>query len=206
MHLHGVPDHVRVHQPAWWRLFLGPGPGGGSLATETRRPGPGQYQGHVSNVQVDVSKWLRKLPPKPDELGIVLVKRRTRGALGGAARPPFRIRPYVIYQAILRLRQEQQGMGRRAGGGAGLLTGGSQTPRLIFQRGLVAPVWPAPPRTAGIPNSYADVEIDEAVLREHYGWEPGVDASYEHEISPRELEVECEAEDCPPGDQTTFLE
>ncbi len=58
---------------------------------------------------------------------------------------------------------------------------------------------------AGIPNSYADVEIDEAVLRDYYGWSPGVDASYEHEISPRELEVACEAEDSPPVDQATFL-
>ncbi len=153
---------------------------------------------------MDVSTWLRKLPPKPDELGIVLVKRRTRGAMGGAARPPFRIRPYVIYQAILRLRHEQQGMARRPGG-TGLLTGGSQPPRLILRRGLAAPVWRGPPRPAGIPNSYADVEIDEAVLREYYGWGPGVGASYEHEISPRELEVECDAEDSPPVDQKTFL-
>ncbi len=116
---------------------------------EARRLGPAHYQGHVSNVQVDVSKWLRKLPPKPDELGIVLVKRRTRGAMGGAARPPFRIRPYVIYQAILRLRHEQQGMARRPGG-TGLLTGGSQPPRLIFPRGLVAPVERLAPR--GLPE------------------------------------------------------
>ncbi len=49
------------------------------------------------------------------------------------------------------------------------------------------------------------MEIDEAVLREYYGWQPDrEDPSYEHEISPRELEVSCEADECPPVDQPTF--
>jgi len=129
------------------------GPGSGLdrsfLFIEDRALGPACYQGHVSNVQVDVAQWLRKLPPKPDELGIVLVKRRTRGAMGGAARPPFRIRPYVIHQAILRLRHEQQGMARSPRG-MSLFSGGIQPPRLIFPRGLVAPVERLAPR--GLPE------------------------------------------------------
>ncbi len=135
------------------------------MSVFTNLPGGGcSYQGHVSNCHVDVSRWLRKLPPKPDEAGIVLVKRRTRGAMGGSARPPFRIRPYVIYQAILRLREAQR----------------------------------------GIPNSYGDIELDEEVLREYYGWSPDIDPEAEHEISPRELEVECEADAAPPVDYETF--
>ncbi len=134
----------------------------------------------------------------------MLVKRRTRGAMGGAARPPFRIRPYVIYQAILRLRHEQRGMARGSRG-KGFRSGGNQPPCLLYEREVVAAGPRPPPGTAGIPNSYADVEIDEAVLREYYGWRPDMaDPSYEHEISPRELEVSCEADECPPVDQPTF--
>ena len=137
------------------------------MSVFTNLPGGGcSYQGHVSNCHVDVTRWLQKLPPKPDELGIVLVKRRTRGAMGGAARPPFRIRPYVVHQAILRLIHEQR----------------------------------------GVPDSYGQVEVDEAALRAYYGWAPGVDPGYEHDVSPRELEVDCEADEAPPVDRAVFVE
>ena len=37
--------------------------------------------------------------------GIVLVKRKTIGGMGGMARRPFPVRPNVIWRAIIKLRE-----------------------------------------------------------------------------------------------------
>ena len=68
------------------------------------------YQGHVTNTKCDVSTWVTTLPRDPRTCQFVLVKRRTQGAMGGAARPPFRVCVPRMLRALEKLKKLQHGV------------------------------------------------------------------------------------------------
>lgn len=65
------------------------------------------YRGHVSTMRSDVQSFVDTLPRDPRSVGLVVVKRKTRGAMGGAARPAFKVNVPRMLRALHRLKELQ---------------------------------------------------------------------------------------------------